>query len=442
MSKDVSLSEESRKEIRMRFIWKVSIVLFGLCLLSTYGQDKMRMIEKHEYLNAPIEVVGLQVGEKPFNEDNIVLADERWLKELRFSVKNRSDSNITAFDIALLIDKRGAMTTEVSFPVLFPASSDSYSENAGDVHRKATAEILRPGEIVKVRISDSHFRIFDNILKQSGAEDIQKVRLYIQHVDFEDGTRWSFGQTLKASLRNRSKGESKHETCKSTDHPGRNRQDDNFLVVDFAVSKEIVNVAPLRQERNSKFDSWKWVREYVSPESTSVTLYNDWEVGMPAFPVRKSDAVVIGVVRSGQAFLSNTRTGIYSEFSIEVKDWLKRVGGQSNFTNEIIAQRPGGRILYPDGTIVGYSVSGQEMPQLDRSYLFFLSDDPQRGTFNIKTAYEIADGKIRALDGRGKSKSSGYKFTKYDGIGENHLLQKLRKAIASGTEVSLGARIQ
>jgi hypothetical protein len=211
-----------------------------------------------------------------------------------------------------------------------------------------------------------------------------------------------------------------------------NKSDENFLLVSLGVHKQIENTDEIRKKKNEKFDKWSWIRQTVSADATSSLLINDWQVGLPALPVTKSDVVVIGTVNSGEAFLSNDETGIYSEFSVATVDLLKNNQNNLISVGEVISvQRAGGRILYPSGKILKYSVSGQEMPQLNGKYVFFLTYDKQRQTYYIVTAYEISDGKITALDGRGRSKVSGFKFSEYDGIDEQQFISELKNAIDS-----------
>ena len=46
----------------------------------------------------------------------------------------------------------------------------------------------------------------------------------------------------------------------------------------------------------------------------------------------------------------------------------------------------------------------------------------------ILTGYEISDGKITALDGKGTAKGSGFDFIEYNGMGEFDFLNRVRDA--------------
>jgi hypothetical protein len=203
---------------------------------------------------------------------------------------------------------------------------------------------------------------------------------------------------------------------------------DDYLLVRLGNESRTGGADESRIRKNAKFDNWAWVRPQVGPDASSVTMMNDWQVGLPALPVKQSDAVIVGTVKSGKAFLSNDETGIYSEFFVSVGDWLKgsRLGSEKS---ELIIHRAGGRILYPSGNILTYSISGQTMPRLNGKYVFFLVNDKSSSSFNILTAYGIDEGVITPLDGRGRGKVAGYNFSEYEGVAERTFLVALERAL-------------
>lgn len=205
---------------------------------------------------------------------------------------------------------------------------------------------------------------------------------------------------------------------------------DDFLLVSIEANRQSSSVDEIRRSRNEKYDGWGWVRKSVTPEASTVTMNNDWQINMPALPVTKSDAVVVGVVDAGKAYFSADEGGIYSEFAIKVSEWLKR---PTSFTDEvsedIVVQRAGGRVLYPSGTVVRYSISGQEMPRLNGRYVFFLTYDQRRLAFMILTAYGMSEGIVFPLDGKGKSRIGGFRFNEYEGTSEKVFLRAVAEEL-------------
>jgi hypothetical protein len=75
-----------------------------------------------------------------------------------------------------------------------------------------------------------------------------------------------------------------------------------------------------RKVRNQKFDNWSWVRPAVGSDEREVYIISHWQLDLPALPVVKSDAIILGEVESAQAFLSNDKTGVYSEFIVKIQN--------------------------------------------------------------------------------------------------------------------------
>ena len=165
-----------------------------------------------------------------------------------------------------------------------------------------------------------------------------------------------------------------------------------------------------------------------APEPLAQLPYNwegyevgvDWYVGVPALPVDRSDAVIVGEVVSSEAHLSSDKTGVYSEFCIRVDEVLKSQSDNSlNIDDITIGEREGGIVRFQDGRLFEFRVFHQGMPQVERKYLFFLSRNKEGEDYSIFTAYEMRGGKIVPLD---DSKA----FNTFDGANEKELLKKVR----------------
>ncbi|OLE52272.1 MAG: hypothetical protein AUG51_18730 [Acidobacteria bacterium 13_1_20CM_3_53_8] len=150
--------------------------------------------------------------------------------------------------------------------------------------------------------------------------------------------------------------------------------------------------------------------------------------GLPAFPVKQSNAVILGEVTGTQAFLSNDRTGVYSEFTIRIGEVLKANNQTALLSgNSVAVERRGGRVQFPSGHIFHYWVSGQGMPRLGGRYLLFLTQNGD--DYQILTGYEIRDGHVFLLDNPGL----GHPITSYKGADESSFLNDVRAAIANQT---------
>lgn len=151
-----------------------------------------------------------------------------------------------------------------------------------------------------------------------------------------------------------------------------------------------------------------------------------------AFPTVESDAIAIGTVTSGEAFFSNDKTTIYSEFGIKIEEVFKS-GDKSHLLRdmEITAERLGGAVKFSNGNVERRGKSGERLPVKGGRYLLFLKWSEEGRDFAIITGYKLENGKAFPLDGWGQNANSVYKnFLQFREADERPLLSKLNEEIA------------
>ena len=154
---------------------------------------------------------------------------------------------------------------------------------------------------------------------------------------------------------------------------------------------------------------------------------------MPALPIAQSDAVVLGEVTDAQAYLSDDRSGIYSEFTIRIDELLKN-DSQSSLAagNMAVAERPGGKVRFPSGKVQRYGIDKQGMPRVGGRYVLFLKSNGAGQDFSIVTGYELLNGTVFPLDSvRSGNGNSALPFDTYKGANEINFLASLRDAVAA-----------
>lgn len=184
-----------------------------------------------------------------------------------------------------------------------------------------------------------------------------------------------------------------------------------------------------RKEKNKNFNNRHLIDAEFDSDGGEVSV--DSETFIPDLPVEMSDLVVEGKVTDSNAFLSEDKTGVYSEFTILVSDVIVSKPPVLVRKHDVITtERFGGRVRFPSGQIVRYRISGVGSPIKNGEYLFFLrkQDDDN---YLIITAYEMRGNKIFALDGsrvnfKGKGNSV---FDKHNGEDLQDFRQKLGKAL-------------
>jgi hypothetical protein len=154
----------------------------------------------------------------------------------------------------------------------------------------------------------------------------------------------------------------------------------------------------------------------------------------PAIPVAESDTVVMGKVVSAQAYLSNDRTKVYSEFTVRVADVLNNGSNGSLYSGaQITAQRPGGRVRFPSGKILLLGAPyGENMPRIGKRYVLFLKYNDDGQDYSIITAYELRSGLVFPLDGSPEGDGKSRQFAEYEeyaGKDELTFINDVRAAI-------------
>lgn len=169
----------------------------------------------------------------------------------------------------------------------------------------------------------------------------------------------------------------------------------------------------------------------LPPGVEELPLNSHWWQGISALPIPESTTIVVGTVLDGTAYLSNDRSGIYSEFAVRIEQNLKDINPITvNPGETITAERMGGAVRFPSGKVQRYRISRQGMPQVNERYVFFLKCNGE--DYDIITGYQLKDGKVIPLDGGDTSGGeNGLQFGKYYGTAEDSFLSELQEAIYS-----------
>ncbi len=182
----------------------------GLCLVTGFllchivsvadAQEKLRIIQQLQPENSPAVVVSRRVGERLVDRksENIhgIMASRDWLSQLTFDVKNLSNKNVTYIRLEFVIPKIGQMVhngrvVRVAFGNMVASAA------TGSKDSRSPLELLKPGDVVRLKISDLERTNLETYLKKYDAEDVEQIRVDIREVHFDDGTGWYLGHELK-----------------------------------------------------------------------------------------------------------------------------------------------------------------------------------------------------------------------------------------------------
>lgn len=179
----------------------------------------------------------------------------------------------------------------------------------------------------------------------------------------------------------------------------KERDDAATPIVDFEDVSGTGRSEGDRHLKNTRHDKASFVLSQPHQHAGEVIRESHWQADLSDLPADKSDLIIEGEVTGAQAFLSDDKTGIYSEFTIRTSKILKAPAHLSVSAGDtVVAERSGGKVKYPSGKVIRYRIEGQGMPALGERYLFFLARTAE-GNYRLLTAYEIRGDKVFALDG-------------------------------------------
>jgi hypothetical protein len=180
-----------------------------------------------------------------------------------------------------------------------------------------------------------------------------------------------------------------------------------------------------RKEKKERHNNFSLVARNP-PEWQAERMFIDDGLDLtPALPVEKSAFVVVGVVKTAEAHISENKENVYSEFAVVVANVFKTANSSILEGTEITVDRIGGNVRYPNGRTVLYRVSGKNMPVIGGRYLFFLTS-PNNQDLIILTAYNLGSGGVAPLD-------DAPQFEKFRGVSEEVFLQDLRSLLAKSS---------
>src|SRR5437899_804774 len=185
-----------------------------------------------------------------------------------------------------------------------------------------------------------------------------------------------------------------------------------------------------RKQKNARYDHGVLPGNPL-PNIGEIIGEPERRAGYSDLPANKSDVIVEAVVGDSKAFLSEDKTGVYSEFTILVSKVLKAAPGfVVNPGDTIAAERFGGKVRYPSGKVIRCRIEGEGVPIVGKRYIFFLAKADQ-DSYTLLTAYEMHGNKIFAVDAwRTNAGGQGASlFDKHTGEEFESFMEELERAM-------------
>ena len=204
---------------------------------------------------------------------------------------------------------------------------------------------------------------------------------------------------------------------------------ERFPTVDYDGDQELSDPKKnaKRKAKQKRYNDGALVASHVEPGTDEAALTLEPHVTFPALPVAESEIVVVGTIGSAQAILSESKTNVFSEFTLTVEDIFKsKVQGVAQ-SSVLTIDRVGGHVKYPDGQKVLFRITGVNMPQIGGRYLLFLTSKHNHEDISILTAYQLTPDGVIPLDETDP-------FASLTGVSEVDLLQRVRNLIQSSAK--------
>ena len=183
----------------------------------------------------------------------------------------------------------------------------------------------------------------------------------------------------------------------------------------------------IRHTRSSRYDG-RLPKPLNEMRDSGLMRITHWWINLPGLPTAESNAVVLGKVVAASAYLSNDKSNVYSEFTIQVEEIFKDESGSLNLSGTVVALREGGRVQLPDGRIL-YVMSDQGLPRKEWRYVFFLKYNSSANDYNIITGYLLNQGIVSLLD-----EVDLGRFSTYKNMDEQNFLNTVKAAVVNPPE--------
>jgi hypothetical protein len=175
---------------------------------------------------------------------------------------------------------------------------------------------------------------------------------------------------------------------KNTDHA--KRINERFPLADY---DERDSTDPAKNTKRKRYNDGKLVYSTVGPATVESVFTPEPHASFPPLPVAESDVIVVGLVGTGQAHLSENKKNVFSEFTLIVEDAIKSKLPGVVQGSVLTIDRLGGHVKYPNGQMVLYRIFGMNMPQIGSRYLFFLTTKHNKEDLAILTGYELTQAR-------------------------------------------------
>lgn len=176
------------------------MLLVFFCTTASFVQAqnlKHRTVEQAAF-EGPVEITSMEIEGNPARFNDSVFAGKDWLKSLKLEFKNIHDKSIVHMRVELEIAPTGKMDAPLFLSLTFGVRP---RRPMAELDAKALKK-LAPNKTQKLVLSEETSDFLIRYMKEQEIEDIDKVKVHVAFIIFEDGVAWGKGQTMRQDIKN------------------------------------------------------------------------------------------------------------------------------------------------------------------------------------------------------------------------------------------------
>ena len=184
-----------------------AMILFVICFFLTSsskplrlsafgGQSPQKSITYSPERNQPVRFDKIKAADKLFEFEagsefkKDFDGDDDWMRGLAITFKNTSNKNIVYVNVLLLFPETEAAGPIMGFPLQFGHFPKKPNIGSYD-------NLLKPGEEMEIGLTDDQHNHLQSFLKSRSFNKINRLRLFLESVIFEDDILWVGGILMR-----------------------------------------------------------------------------------------------------------------------------------------------------------------------------------------------------------------------------------------------------
>lgn len=179
--------------------WVTTVVLgvtLTLLLLAVGGGlanatlQTEKTIETLPYGNEPVDLQEIKYKGESIKAGEKIRADSEWLRDVSLQLTNKSGKLIVYVDVAFDFPETKSTGAVTSYSLRL-------GNRPGGPYSGRTPLEFKPGESLKVSLAEEYDKLKHFVEKSHPIASLNRVRVRVNFIGFDDGTAWSAGSFVR-----------------------------------------------------------------------------------------------------------------------------------------------------------------------------------------------------------------------------------------------------